>query len=323
MRIVMMGTGPFAVPTFRALVESEHDVLELVTRPTPQLRPRQKSPPNPMRQAAEQLGIDTFAPEDVNAEAAIDRLRQFVADLFVVCDFGQILSPTALEAARLGGINLHGSLLPAYRGAAPVNWALIDGCTETGVTVIHMTPKLDGGPCLAKAATEIRPDETAPELEERLSQLGIKPVFEAIEMLAGWDEQSPIGQVQDQSAATKAPRLKKQDGRVDWKLSAREIRNRVRGLKPWPGSFTVWHSSAGKQTRLILDKVSVVEREAAESSRPPGEIVHVGKNELFVAAGDGILSIDRIQPAGKRVMEIAEFLRGHSVAVGEQLGDEV
>ena len=172
MRLVMMGTGPFAVPTFRALLASPHEMLGLVTRPDKPAHRREKSPANPMREVALQHRLKVFEPESINSPEAQAWLGELAADLFVVCDYGQILSRDILSLARLGGINLHASLLPKYRGAAPINWAIYHGETETGVTVIHMTPQLDAGPCLVQHRTPIGPDETAPDLETRLAELG-------------------------------------------------------------------------------------------------------------------------------------------------------
>ena len=317
MRLLMMGTGPFAVPTFESLLDSEHEVVALVTRPVPPARGRRKTPPNPMRDVAEARALPILAPDSVNTDAARQELAIWNPELFVVCDFGQILSSATLAVAPLGGLNLHGSLLPKYRGAAPINWALYHGEAETGVTVIHMTPKLDGGPSLARDAVRIRPDEDAAELEQRLATLGVKTVRRALQQLATWDRQSPIGVIQDGSQATKAPRLKKTDGVIDWTRAASELRNQVRAFKPWPSSYTVWHRREGAPLRLILDRVSIAEPDG--SSGAPGEIVRVGKRELVVATGDRLLAIDRLQPAGKRPMEVGEFLRGHRIEPGEFL----
>lgn len=317
-RIIMMGTGPFAVPTFESLVASQHEVVVLVTRPQPPVRTRGKPPANPMRDAAERQAIEVIAPDDVNSETARTQLAALRPDLFVVCDYGQLLSPQTLAIPPLGGINLHGSLLPKYRGAAPVQRCLLQGDPQTGVTVIHMTPKLDGGPCLATRCTPIGGEETAEQLELRLSQLGVEPVHEAIGMLAAWDRKSDIGVPQDPSLASRAPRLKKADGAIDWTRTAEQIRNQVRALKPWPGSFTEWQGGAGKPVRLIVDRVALGPDPPAGAS--PGTIVGIDDGGLHVATGAGGLVIQSLQPAGKRVMDAGSFLRGHPVAVGDRLG---
>ena len=180
MRIVVMGTGPFAVPTFRWLLQSEHEVPALVTRPPRPVHRHGKPAVCPMREVAAEFELPIFDPEDCNDAAAVDEMARLQPELLMVCDYGQILSPQALGVAPHGGINLHGSLLPKYRGAAPINWAMYHGEPETGVSVIHMTPRLDGGPVLTVRRTPIGPEENAIDLEERMSQLGVEAVAEAI-----------------------------------------------------------------------------------------------------------------------------------------------
>lgn len=316
----MMGTGPFAVPTFESILDSKHDVVVLVTRPTPPVRSRSKAPRNPMREVAEARGIEVLSPDDVNSDAARAQLVSLRPDLFVVCDYGQILSPATLSIPALGGINLHGSLLPKYRGAAPVHWAILNGDEETGITVIHMTPKLDGGPALTTRSTPIGADETTEQLEPRLALLGVEPVHEAIAMLEAWDRESPIGTPQDPALACRAPRLNKSDGAVDWSLSATQIYNKFRALKPWPGSFTHWHRSSGEPLRLLLDEIAVVESTGRDATQPGCVLVSDGSS-LEVATGNGVLSLRMLQPAGKRVMAVDEFLRGYPIPVGDRLVD--
>ncbi len=323
MRILVMGTGPFAVPTFRWLLEGAHDVPALMTRPDKNVHRRRKAPANPMRGVAEEYGLPVFTPESVNSDEAHDMLREMNADLFVVCDYGQILSRQTLSLAPRGGINLHGSLLPKYRGAAPVNWAIYHGETETGVSVIHMTPRLDGGPIVAVRSTPIDPDETAADLEGRLSEIGVDAVREALDRLAASAVDEAIGELQDPAQATKAPRLKKEDGDVDWTRGARRIKDQVRALQPWPGTFSNLLREGREPARLILDRVSVPSAELSTAGEhAPGEVVLVEKNRLVVATGDGLLSLERVKPAGKRVMEIGQWLRGHAVRVGDRFGNE-
>ena len=316
MRIVVMGTGPFAVPMFESLLSSPHEVAALITRPTPSSKGREKSPPNPMRDVAERRGLAIHVPQIINSDEGLAILRELAPALLLVCDYGQILSPEILSTAALGGINLHASLLPKYRGAAPIHWALLNGERETGVTVIHMTPRLDGGPILVQRATPIGPGESQPELEQRLAELGIGAVQEAIDILEKWDRSSMIGALQDTAQATKAPRLKKEMGAVDWSTSAEQIRNQVRALKPWPGTFTFWHRAGQEPLRLVIDAASVVD--ATDSA--PGKVVVSNDQQLVVATGAGGLSIQAIAPAGKRHMSAAEFLRGYRVRVGDKFG---
>jgi methionyl-tRNA formyltransferase len=260
--------------------------------------------------------IPVLDPPDVNAAEARETLAQFGADVLVVCDFGQILSNETLSVARLGGINLHGSLLPKYRGAAPVNWALWHGEAESGVTVIHMTPRLDAGPCLVQRATPVDPEEDAQQLEKRLAHLGIEPVHQALAMLETWDGVSQLGEIQDRQLASKAPRLKKADGLVDWSRSARQIADQVRALKPWPGTFTHWQRPEGEPLRLILDRVQLVS--VAVDAAEAGTVVRRTDQELCVATGQGALALCLVKPAGKLVLDIAEFLRGYPVQLGDR-----
>lgn len=322
LRLVMMGTGPFAVPTFEALLASPHAVSCVVTRPPVPAKGRGEMV-NPMRSAAERHGLPVYAPQDINTDDARAMLRSAEADLLVVCDYGQILKSETLAVARLGGINLHGSILPKYRGAAPVNWAVWNGDAETGVTVIHMTPLLDGGPILAIRRTPIGPEETTEQLEPRLAQMGVEPVLESLELLAAWDGRSPIGQPQDASLACRAPRLKKTDGLIPWSDSARQIQNRIRALQPWPGAYTFWSRGGGEPLRLLLDQVRIVPNEelgAEPLDSPPGTVLGVVDGRLRVATGDGVVAIERLQPAGKRRMDVGEFLRGYPLRPGQRLG---
>jgi methionyl-tRNA formyltransferase len=314
-RLIVMGTGPFATPSFRALLQSEHQVLALVTRPIADPG-RRKSSANPMRDEADARHVEVLAPANVNDAEFVAELRRRQSDLFVVCDFGQILSAECLAAAQLGGINLHGSLLPKYRGAAPVQWAVYHGDSVSGVSVIHMTPRLDGGPILTQIATPLGPDETTEQLEDRLAQLGIEAVLQAIELLQGWDGVREIGQRQDPGQMTRAPRLKKEQGLIDWSLSANQIRNQIRAFTPWPGSFTHLCRATGEPLRVILHTAQV---ETDFPAADPGTIVAADESRLVVACGQNALSLFTVQPAGKRSMSIAEFLRGNPVQVGGRL----
>jgi methionyl-tRNA formyltransferase len=309
MRIIMLGTGPFAVPTMRALNASSHDVLLAVSRP-----PKGRNPlPAPVQVAAQELGIPRWLPETVNSDEARTRLRDLIADLLVVCDYGEILKSPTLEVTKLGGINLHGSLLPKYRGAAPVQWAVLNGDAETGSTVIQMTPGLDAGPCIGVDRVSIDPDETAGELESRLSDRGATLVLKVVDQLATGTTQ-PIEQ--DKSQATKAPRLEKEQGLIDWSQSAQTIKNKVRALHPWPRAFTHWQRATGEPLRLIIDRVAIASSETA--SQVPGTVA-AADQQLVVATGDGSLSLEKIQPAGKRVLSASEFLRGYQIKPGDTL----
>jgi methionyl-tRNA formyltransferase len=310
-----MGTGPFAVPAFQQLYEARHDVALLVTRPLRSHRGKEVEPASAMRDIAHQHATPIFDPEDINAPDARQRLSGVGADLLVVCDYGQVLAPETLSTARLGGINLHGSLLPKYRGAAPIHWALLNGDTETGVTVIHMTPKVDAGPCIAQAAMKIDPEETGLELEARLAALGGGLVRRTIDALAeGRLEALP----QDPALASKAPRLKKTDGAIDWARPALCIKNQIRALEPWPRTYTFWHRADHAPVRMILGPVAVVA--SPGPSHPPGTVLAACADRLVIAAGQDAVAPRSVQLAGKRPMGIAELLRGHKIEPGERFG---
>ncbi|NUQ65020.1 MAG: methionyl-tRNA formyltransferase [Pirellulales bacterium] len=315
MRLVMMGTGPFAVPTFRGLFETHHVIVALVTGPIKR-RGEKIIAVSPMRDVAHEHGVPIFDPDDINTDASQEVLAGYEADLLVVCDYGQILSATTLATARLGGINLHASLLPRYRGAAPINWAIYHGEAETGVSVIHMTPRVDAGPVIAQGTTPIGPEETSAELEQRLAEIGAWFVRRAIDSLeSGMLEAFP----QDPARASKAPRLKKTDGAIDWSRSAAAIKNQVRALEPWPKTYTFWHRPDGAPLRLILGPVSVTEPPA---SAPPGTVLQAENDRLLVAAGEGAVALSGVQPAGKRYFPVAEFLRGYRIRQGDRFGPE-
>ena len=314
MRLIMLGTGPFAVPTLQALAKSEHEVALVVSRP-PKGR---TSTASPLQRAGESLSIETWTPDTVNVAEAQAKLASYQADLLVVCDYGEILKSDTLSAARLGGINLHGSLLPKYRGAAPVQWAILRGEAETGNSVIQMTPGLDAGPCLGQQRTPIDPDEDAEQLESRLADMGADLVCQVLTDLAAGNAQ-PIEQ--DAQSASKAPRLKKEDGAIDWSRPALEIKNRVRALRPWPRAYTFWHRAEGTPLRLSIDRVQLAEPPHGEaaSAAGPGEVAQA-TSRLLIAAGDGPVDVLEVQAAGKRPMSAAEFLRGNRVAVGDRFG---
>jgi len=317
MRLLMLGTGPFAVPTFRALYDTSHEIVGLVTAPLRTNRGRPVAPISSIRDIARQHNTVIFDPESINTPEAVARLAEFQADLLVACDYGQILSSAALASARQGGVNLHAALLPKYRGAAPINWAIYHGETETGATVIHMTPQLDAGPCIAQVAVSISPEETAAELEVRLAEIGAPLVCKAIDLLAVGRAQ-PLPQ--DQSLACKAPRLKKTDGLIDWTRPATAIKNHIRAFEPWPKTFTFWHPTGGNPVRLILGPVAVVEHPSIDVS--PGTVLEAHGDRLLIAAGSDAVLFRSIQPAGKRLMSVEEFLRGHPIKPGDHFGTE-
>src|SRR5262249_8653982 len=254
MRIVMMGTGTFAEPTFQALLAGRHEVVGLVTQPdraAGQERGSTRQTGVGMKQIALDRNVPVVQPESINTPEGVARLTELRPDLLVVAAYGQILSNDVLAVAPLGGINVHASLLPKYRGAAPIAWAIYHGEQRTGVTIIRMSVRLDAGDMLAQEAIDILPDETAGELEARLAPLGARLAVEVIEKLA----QGPVaGLPQDQSQLTKAPKLKKEHGLIGWSREAEQVCNQIRAMQPWPTAYTFLHREGQPPLRLILCK---------------------------------------------------------------------
>jgi methionyl-tRNA formyltransferase len=335
LKLVLMGTGPFAFPSFRQIARSHHTILAVVTKPPVENPSRDKAPPeSPILSWARQAELQIVTPASINDPSAIEWLTQLQADLLIVCDYGQILSKEALATASLGGINLHGSLLPRYRGAAPVQWSILAGDPQAGVSVIHMTTKLDAGPVLQQRQTPIQPDESADTLEARLSQLGVEPTMLAIETLARGDEQAGIEQ--DPEQTTKAPRLKKSDGQLDFRYPIAWIDRQIRGLQPWPGVFgnlilsqdnsAQANSSQAKSIRTVIHRakpVAIDPAKIAELGWTPGQVlwsdsaleaslvIEHPKQWVGVVAHDGLLVLEVLQLAGKSAMQAASFVSGY------------
>lgn len=309
LRIVMLGTGSFALATFRGLYETSHEIIGLVTQPDRTGRGHHKHV-NPMKELAHEHGTPVFQPTKANESESLDRLREFNADLFVTAAYGQILSAELLSIPRLGAINVHASLLPGYRGAAPIQFAIINGETETGITIFRIEPKLDAGPILGVVRTEIGEKETYGELQDRLAELAVPLTCQVIDALA---EGTAAESVQDASLVTKAPRLKKSDGAIPWQKSSRLVDCHIRGVQPWPKPSTVLHSGDSAVRMLVLS-VEPSDRSVAGES---GTIEVVDNKRLFVKTGDGSVEVLSIQPEGKRPMSTAEFLNGKRISTGD------
>ncbi len=313
----MMGTGDFAVPTFQSLYGTRHQVVGLFTQPDRIGRGHHRNLQNPMKELALRHETAVFQPEKINTPEALADLRGLGADLFVVAAYGQILSPELLSIPRLGSINVHASLLPKYRGAAPVAFAILNGDAETGVSIIQVLPQLDAGPIFAVARTPIGPTETAGALEDRLARL-------AVDLVPGVIEQISSGTVrplpQSETLATRAPKLKKQMGAIDWTKSAAQVDWQIRAMQPWPNPYTFLHSPGKPPQRLLI--LAVHPLAESHSEAPPGTPASVDKGRLVVQAGQGAVEVLRIQPDGKRPMTIAEFLRGRAVTPNDRFGPE-
>jgi methionyl-tRNA formyltransferase len=319
----MMATGGFALPTFRALLEHEHVVVGLFTQPDRTGRGHHRHV-NPLKELALERAVSVLQPEKANTPEAIESLAALAPDLCVVAAYGQILSPALLAVPRLGAINVHASILPKFRGAAPIQTAILEGETETGVTIFQIEPKLDTGPMLAIGRTPIGARETAGELESRLALLGAELTLQVVDQLANGTAQ-PI--VQDSTQASRAPRLKKENGRIDWNRSPRQIDCQVRAFQPWPLAYSTLvmreqregATGSGRTLRLIV--LEVAPTASPSPSGPgaaPGTVLAVENKQLVVQAAGGALEIRRLQPEGKRAMAAGEFLAGYPVRTGDR-----
>jgi methionyl-tRNA formyltransferase len=314
LRVVFFGTPEFAVPTLEALLRSRHRVVGVVTQPD---RPRgrgQKTSASPVKALAASAGLPVLQPERLKDPAFVDSLSALNADLGVVAAYGKILTDAVLATPRLGMINVHASLLPRYRGAAPVHRAIIAGERKTGVTIMRVVKALDAGPMLATVERAIGPDDTSSEVERDLGTLGAALLVSTADALAsGRGVETP----QNDADATYAHRLTKDDGILDWSRSAEEVHNLVRGLHPWPHAYTFHHGA-----RLILHRSKVDEGDKRGGTDIPGTIVEAHGDRLVVAAGSGRLQVIEIQAEGKRPMPARDFLAGHHLTVGEQFGPQ-
>lgn len=310
MNIVFFGTSEFAIPAFRELLNSRHKVLALVTQPDREKGRKLKLSPSPTKILALTKDIPVYQPEDVSGGESVSRLRKLNADIFVVVAFGQILKKVVLAIPKLYAINLHGSILPRYRGAAPTNWAIINGEHRTGVTIIRMNENMDEGDIISKQEVAIDADDTNITLSEKLSELGAKTLLGVIDSI---ETNKGINFVKQESgAATLAPKLKKEDGLINWNEEAVRINNKVRGLLPWPGAYTNYKGKVLKilQSELVNDTV-------IGKMAEPGEVVDIIKNVgIVVRTGSGNLAIKYLQLEGKKVLDADSFVRGHRIEKG-------
>ncbi len=305
MRIVYFGTPVFAVPPLEALLAAGHELAGVVTRTDkPAGRGRVLTPP-PVKVAAERAGLPVLQPRRIREPESVAAVRKLAAEAIVVAAYGQILPRELLTFPKHGCINIHASLLPAYRGAAPVNWAIINGDDRTGITIMQMDEGMDTGAILLQESIPIAPDDTAGALAGKLSRLGSRLIVEALDRLArGALPAAP----QDGRQASLAPLLRKEDGRLDWTLTADELHRRVRGLSPWPGAFS----------RLDGKLVRLLETAVLPGDMEPGVLALRGADQLVAGTGSRLLRIITLQPEGKRPMTAEEFLRGHRDVAGSK-----
>ncbi|MDN4592453.1 methionyl-tRNA formyltransferase [Polycladomyces subterraneus] len=305
-----MGTPDFAVPSLQVLVEQAYPIVGVVTQPDRPKGRKQVLTPPPVKTAALSYGIPVFQPEKLRDPTALQEILALKPDLVVTAAYGQLLPSELLEAPRWGCINVHASLLPKYRGGAPIHHALINGEKETGVTIMYMVEQLDAGDILSQRAIPIEETDHVGSLHDKLSRLGAELLMETIPaLLAGKIQPVP----QDESLVTYAPNIRREDERIDWSKPARAIFNRVRGLHPWPVAFTMWQ---GKPLKVWWVEVADVQHDSV-----PGTVLNVEEDGITVAAGEGAVVIQELQPSGKKRMTVAQFVRGRNMEPGERLGD--
>ena len=309
MRIVFMGTPDFAVPALRALADSRHEVTLVVTQPDKPKGRSGKLSMSAVKSCAVSLDIPVFQPARIRNEEAVERIRSERSDVIVVAAYGQILSEELLGIPRYGCLNIHGSLLPKYRGAAPVQWAVINGEEKSGLTIMQMDKGLDTGDILLQEETVLQPEETAGSLYDRLSAMGGPLILKTLDLL---EEGTLTRRPQPAEGSSYAKMLRKEDGLIDFEKPASETCRLVRGLNPWPSAYTYYEGRM-----LKIWRASAV---ASSSGAAPGTVSAVTKDEIRIACGDGELALHEIQMEGKKRMQVHDFLLGTHVREGEMLG---
>ena len=308
---MFLGSGAFAIPSLEALAAAGHDIAAVVTQPDREAGRGRALHPPPVKPAAERLGLRVLQPPKIRAADAQDTLRALAPELQVVVAYGQILPRAVIDFAPRGTINVHSSLLPKYRGAAPIHWAIVDGERETGVTTMLIDEGLDTGPTLLSRSTPIGDDETTPQLEARLAAIGGALLVETI---AGLESGTVIPVAQDHARATHARILKKEDGRIDWTMPAAAIARRVRGLQPWPGTATTF---GGRDLKVVRARVAA----QTTGTAPPGGVVAMDADGIVIACGqDTRLRLLEVQPESRRPMPAAAFAAGARIVPGARLG---
>jgi len=307
--IVFMGTPQIAAATLAELVQGPDPVVGVVTQPDRPAGRSQQSKPSPVRKFAESRGIPVIAPEKIRTAEFLETLGKWKPEIIVVVAYGRILPKSVLELAPQGGLNVHYSLLPKYRGAAPAVWTIINGETEGGVTTMKLVEKMDAGAIYLQQAMPLAADETTGSLQAKLTPIGARLLLETLRRLK---DGSLTPREQDESLATLAPILKKEDGLIDWLRSVNEIERRVRGLDPWPGSYTFM---SGKLLKVHRTKII-----SNDHMANPGEIVRADAGGFWVATGAGVIGLEEVQLENKKRLPGVEFIKGARIKVGDRLG---
>lgn len=311
MKVIFMGTPDFSVGTLEALVEAGHEVCLVVTQPDKPKGRGKEMQYTPVKEAALRHGIEVYQPRKIREPECVEKLKQYQADIMVVIAFGQILPKEILEMTPYGCVNVHASLLPKYRGAAPIQWSIIDGEEVTGVTTMQMDEGLDTGDMLLKTEVPITAEETGESLHDKLAEAGAKL---CVETLVKLQEGSIQPEKQGESPTAYARMLDKKLGNIDWSKSAAEIERLVRGLNSWPSAYTHWNKKVMK-----IWKADVVDE---NSTKEPGSVVKVEKDGFYVQTGDGCLKVLELQIPGKKRMDAGAFLRGYTLEAGEVFSEE-
>lgn len=305
MKIIFFGSDDFAVAHLKGLLDNGHEVDACVAPPDRARGRGMDVQLSPVKAFALEHNIPVVQPENFQNIEMIEGLKEFEADIFVVIAYGRILPQVVLDIPEFGSINVHGSLLPKYRGAGPINWAIINGETETGLSIIRMNARMDAGDVISQKVVKIHHDETSITLREKLKKAGVGLLNQTLDKIENGKAEYVR---QDESEVTYAPKLTKEMGRIDWSQPAEKIHNLVRGLLPWPGACTLFE---GKQLKILKTEVSEVNGDA-----DPGEVIDVGKDYFTVAAGCGALEIKYVHLADSKAMAAEEFLRGYPVKSG-------
>ena len=311
MRIIFMGTPEFSVGTLEALAAAGHDVCLAVTQPDKPKGRGKEMQPTPVKAAAQKLGIPVYQPRRIREPECVEELRKYHADVMVVIAFGQILPKEILELTPYGCINVHASLLPKYRGAAPIQWSIIEGERVTGVTTMQMDEGLDTGDMIMKTEIPIAADETGDSLHDKLAQAGAKLCVETLEAVKNG---TAVFEKQGESPTAYARMLDKKMGNIDWEEPAVRIERLVRGLNSWPGTYTHWDGKVMKIWRAAAEPGRVADGENGTAA--PGTVVDVEKDSFAVQTGDGLLRVYELQIPGKKRMETGAFLRGYALEKG-------
>jgi len=322
MKIIFMGTPDFACSSLLALIESKHNIVGVITQPDRRKGRGMKISLSPVKELALGNNLNIYQPSNINDPEFIDLLRKISPDLIAIVAFGQILSKEILELPKYGCINLHASLLPKYRGAAPIPWAILAGEEKTGVTTFYLSEKVDGGDTILQREEGIRENDTTVTLSKRLADMGTELLIETIDKI----EKEVAARIpQDKEKATYAPRLKKEDGLIDWKKSASQIERLVRAMDPRPGAYIYVQSPKSKvQSQLKIWKAEVISdvRYQISDIRQPGEIVDITKEGMVVAGGEGFLLVKEVQPPGKKRMSASSFSSGYRIKTGDILSNK-